>query len=528
MATSYPGGYDSLPRPTASDTMDDTAGGLDGPAVIDNISDAIEAIEAELGLDPAGNYSTVAARLGATLYAPPATGTAATDTANVQAVIDAAQGTTTSSGITGRTIVFPPGEYVLNDTIDLIRWQGRLVGQGWGNSPAYSTNPGNATVFRWAGNNTSPMFLVEDSSGAAFENMRLEGDETNPPTYGIQMNEPAGGSGHGTNSYTVLRDMHIGQYTWSSQGTTKGTMGAAVGYTGDNTNNDKFHIENVRLRGCGYGLYIANQQSTWGFLNNVWFGYNTTAAISTAASLTATNLRFQYNEIDIKQTNVNQVNVFGWWSENAAMIFDLYSGSSLHVRGGKWQIMSPMSGETYMNTVNSGVADDVTLESLEILYSITPHPKLDLHGTYAVEPYVVRLASIRDWDPADDLYMRGYAGKCYADIHTNGYHLETLMGSTSKDWTFYVAPNEQIGNYTLIDGESNPLIVTAGATRTVTLPDATTCRPGRTRFTIKSNLSAGVVTISPGTENIDGAATLDLAAQESVTVTTNGTDWFTV
>lgn len=63
MATSYPGGYDSLPRPSASDTMDDTAGGLDGPAVIDNISDAIEAIEAELGLNPANEAATVAAAI---------------------------------------------------------------------------------------------------------------------------------------------------------------------------------------------------------------------------------------------------------------------------------------------------------------------------------------------------------------------------------------------------------------------------------------------------------------------------------
>lgn len=63
MATSYPGALDALTNPTASDTLDSvTVPHADQHA---NANDAIEAIEAELGTDPAGTFSTVVARLNA-------------------------------------------------------------------------------------------------------------------------------------------------------------------------------------------------------------------------------------------------------------------------------------------------------------------------------------------------------------------------------------------------------------------------------------------------------------------------------
>lgn len=64
MATSYPGSVDALPRPTSSTAMNAT--GYEGDTVIDNISDAVEAIETELGTDPSGTvFSTVKSRLEA-------------------------------------------------------------------------------------------------------------------------------------------------------------------------------------------------------------------------------------------------------------------------------------------------------------------------------------------------------------------------------------------------------------------------------------------------------------------------------
>jgi len=62
--TNYPGALDSYQRPSATDSMD--AAGVQGDVVVDNTYDAIEAIEAELGLQPSGTYATVGARLDRT------------------------------------------------------------------------------------------------------------------------------------------------------------------------------------------------------------------------------------------------------------------------------------------------------------------------------------------------------------------------------------------------------------------------------------------------------------------------------
>lgn len=59
MATSYPGALDTLTNPTGTDYQDT----VDHAAQHTNANDAIEAIQAELGTDPAGTWSTVKARL---------------------------------------------------------------------------------------------------------------------------------------------------------------------------------------------------------------------------------------------------------------------------------------------------------------------------------------------------------------------------------------------------------------------------------------------------------------------------------
>lgn len=59
MATNYPGGYDSFTRPNPSDKLSNPR----HTVVHDDIADAIEAIEAELGANPSDSYTTVAERL---------------------------------------------------------------------------------------------------------------------------------------------------------------------------------------------------------------------------------------------------------------------------------------------------------------------------------------------------------------------------------------------------------------------------------------------------------------------------------
>ena len=65
MASSYPAGLDAFTAIGAADEMDDSVGGRTHRAMHNDANDAVEAIEAELGLDPAGASATVVARLDA-------------------------------------------------------------------------------------------------------------------------------------------------------------------------------------------------------------------------------------------------------------------------------------------------------------------------------------------------------------------------------------------------------------------------------------------------------------------------------
>ena len=64
MASSYPGGYDVFTNPTPTTPLNE-AGDLAHDVQHASVNDAVEAIQAELGLDPAGAAATVAARLSA-------------------------------------------------------------------------------------------------------------------------------------------------------------------------------------------------------------------------------------------------------------------------------------------------------------------------------------------------------------------------------------------------------------------------------------------------------------------------------
>lgn len=61
MASSYPAGYDALTNPASSDSMQTVSHSDNHTAA----NDAVEAVQAELGLDPAGSSDTVVARLNA-------------------------------------------------------------------------------------------------------------------------------------------------------------------------------------------------------------------------------------------------------------------------------------------------------------------------------------------------------------------------------------------------------------------------------------------------------------------------------
>ena len=63
MATNYPGGLDSFTAPAGDDALGSTTGGRKHSERHRDIEDAVEAIQAELGVNPAGDFDTVAEHL---------------------------------------------------------------------------------------------------------------------------------------------------------------------------------------------------------------------------------------------------------------------------------------------------------------------------------------------------------------------------------------------------------------------------------------------------------------------------------
>ena len=63
MASSYPSGFDAFPTITADKLLSDVVGGRAPRAMHNELGDVIEAMQAELGLNPSGQAATVVARL---------------------------------------------------------------------------------------------------------------------------------------------------------------------------------------------------------------------------------------------------------------------------------------------------------------------------------------------------------------------------------------------------------------------------------------------------------------------------------
>ena len=74
MASNYPGSLDSFDTIASDKKTSDSVGGRTHRQMHNDLGDAIEAVQAELGTDPAGDYATVKARLSANPFIGSGTG----------------------------------------------------------------------------------------------------------------------------------------------------------------------------------------------------------------------------------------------------------------------------------------------------------------------------------------------------------------------------------------------------------------------------------------------------------------------
>lgn len=306
------------------------------------------------------------------------------DTAGVKAAIALVQGAPTV-GITGGRIIFPPGEYVITQTINLTRFSGEIAGAGIGNPPNYSPSPGQGTVLRWAGPAGAPIFLVRDSAMVTFTGLRIEGSDTAIPSYLIESRHTSG-EGAGTNAQLCVEKCALGIWPWSSQGLNKGKAAVGIGFTGDNGDNDQFHISDTVIQGCPVGLDLPNSQSIWGNITDSMFANCITAGIRTNASLDANNIQFDDCAVDIKtygSYSSARINVHGWYSERAQRIFDATTSlAALNVFGGLWTLGGggAMTGDAFLNHANVTGGGQVNLQGATIVNQLGAWPNIVATG----------------------------------------------------------------------------------------------------------------------------------------------------
>lgn len=446
----------------------------------------------------------------------------ADDTAALQAAINSVAST---AGVPALAILIP-GTVRITSTISITKRGIALIGKGLGNPSNFQSSPGKGSTIRWDGDAGVPMFTITDSRYIAVRDLLILGNTTNRPSDGFYF-DSAGGA-VGTNSQIWFDRVVIGSMPWATPLTPTGTpsMDYGIRFGGSNANNDQFSYKDVVISNCGTaGIALPNSQSIWGESQNVFFD-SCAIGLKTSAQHAMYNVSFNNCPIDVQIDSTGKVDAWGWGSEGSGQIFNITGAGALAVDGALWTIQSQMQGKANFATAPL-LGDNLSLRNVRVVYQITPKPPLVIRGTFSTIPYTVSIRNCSGLDLTTmDIWGYGAAGKTFVDIQTQGISVNTT--TTQKALSTYIGPVVKVGNYTLIDGESAPL-VTNGAAVTITLPDPTTVAAGRTRFTVKNINAAASTVVSAGTsKTIDGAASLSLAQWAKASFVSDGAQWLTV
>ena len=171
MASSYPSGLDSFSTITADKLLSDEVGGRTHRGMHNDMGDVIEAMQAELGLNPSGQAATVAARLdNQSVFNVRDYGAVGNGTTDDSAAIRAAL----SAGA-GAVVYFPEGTY--------------KVSKDGANSyclsvPAGTTIAGPGTVKLAASSDEwVQVFHVGAVDGVTFDGITIDGNKGNNTTH---------------------------------------------------------------------------------------------------------------------------------------------------------------------------------------------------------------------------------------------------------------------------------------------------------------------------------------------------------
>lgn len=123
---------------------------------------------------------------------------------------------------------------------------------------------------------------------------------------------------------------------------------------------------------------------------------------------------------------------------------------------------------------------------------------------------------------SDEAYGAGWNGSLEVPTKNALYDkIETLGGGSGITRTVVVTS----GSATMGSTASTDYVYFVAGAHTMSLPAAS----GNTnRYTIKNNHSANITVDTAGAENIEGAASISIAPEESVDIMSDGTNWFVV
>lgn len=317
----------------------------------------------------------------------------ADDAAAIQAAIDSVG---TGAGVPAGTVVLGAGTFRITDTLLIDQRAVRLLGSGVGNATVYNSGAGSGTTLVWGGPNDRPMLKIIDSRQCVIEQIRFEGDETSPPTAAIQLNNP-GAAMIGTNAHIVLRDLHLGSWTWTHRTGNAGHVAVGVLVDGDNANNDQFLVSNVEIDSpTSAGVRIVNSQSVWNLLQHVSVRY-APIGFALAASTTARNIQTQGCDLDFEVTSAAFVWAHGLMSENCGRIARLETNGRLFISGGYGQlssVVSPLADLTEARGNSRLVFRDFSFRQVP-----DPPPTIKAGGAAVSEPVYIGIEHCDRFDP---------------------------------------------------------------------------------------------------------------------------------
>jgi hypothetical protein len=325
-------------------------------------------------------------------------GSPANGSATLQAFVDAVTqpqvGTPAHSGdLSLEDTPYPNQVWLLDQTVTISRGAVQLLGAGVGNPANYPSAPGRGTTFKWVGPAGVPMFNVKDSAHGTFQDILFLGDNTSPPSCGIFFEEPAGGSGMGTNRHHLVRRCYFGRWTWTAGGLEDGQIDIGLRWGGNNTNNDQYVVEDCVFRHCTQAaIKVESTQSIWGCMRNIQTD-NCGVAIDTVAAVNLFNLACNRSTVaDLVLGSSAIAHVRGLYSEHAALIFRLTSnGSALFVDGGHVQMQTEMTGPNWGEHLSVGAAGGVVLRGLRINNSAGGAKRLYARGNSSSVAGYVRI-----------------------------------------------------------------------------------------------------------------------------------------